>query len=124
MGASNTKDHEAHFGKNNRKIVVLGLAQTGKSSMAMLTVDFCKKISEGKFIYDYITTEKPRFYEIQYEFQDWTLIDVGGTPRSSMHWRNFMEGAHGIVFMIDASKKQEFELVKLEIENLINNYYA
>ena len=35
-----------------------------------------------------------------------------------------MEGAHGIIFMIDASKKQDFDLVKLEIENLINNYYA
>lgn len=80
-------------------------------------------ISEGKFIYDYITTEKPRYYEIQYEEQDWTLIDLGGSARCSMHWRNFLEGAHGIVFIIDMTDESKFPQAKYEIESLINNNY-
>lgn len=41
-----------------------------------------------------------------------------------MQWRNFLEGAHGIVFLIDASNAEDFPIAKSEIENLVNNHYA
>ncbi len=62
--------------------------------------------------------------------QDWTLIvgsgqqDVGGTARASMQWRNFLEGAHGIVFLVDANNAEDFPIAKSEIESLVNNHYA
>lgn len=87
-------------------------------------LDFCKRLKEGKFIYDYIRTDKPATYEIQYEFQDWYVTDIGGTPRGTMQWRNFLEGAHGIIFMIDSVNKNDYILAKAEIENLINNHYS
>lgn len=41
-----------------------------------------------------------------------------------MHWRNFLEGAHGVVFMVDSSDTSKFAQVKYEIESLINNNYC
>lgn len=52
------------------------------------------------------------------------MIDIGGTARNIMHWRNFLEGAHGIVFMIDSNDVDKFPQVKYEIESLINNNYC
>ena len=41
-----------------------------------------------------------------------------------MHWRNFLDGAHGIVYIIDASDPAVFEVAKNDIDNLVNNHYA
>lgn len=35
-----------------------------------------------------------------------------------------MEGAHGIIFMVDANDTDKYEMVKYEIESLINNNYC
>lgn|SRR3990167_6121461 len=41
-----------------------------------------------------------------------------------MHWRNFLDGAYGIVYVIDASDSASFEIAKNDIDNLVNNHYA
>lgn len=51
------------------------------------------------------------------------MIDLGGTARCAMHWRNFLEGAHGIVFIMDLNDESKYAEAKYEIESLINNNY-
>jgi 50S ribosomal subunit-associated GTPase HflX len=41
-----------------------------------------------------------------------------------MHWRNFLDGAFGIVYVVDASDPSIFEIAKNDIDNLVNNHYA
>lgn len=40
-----------------------------------------------------------------------------------MQWRTFLEGANGIVFVVDVTDDDKFPLVKNEIESLINANY-
>ncbi|NWX24425.1 ARL14 protein, partial [Aegotheles bennettii] len=112
MGLQNTK----HPKVKQANILMLGLDSAGKSTLlykfkysdAFLTVPTIG------FNVDMLETEK-----------DFTLTfwDVGGQQKMRQAWCHFLEGADGLLYVVDSSDKQRLEESKKEFEVILKNEF-
>jgi len=90
MGNKSLTNHEKHYKKNKRKILIIGVENAGKTNL-------CRILSNGTFIYDHIPTEELKSYEINYNGQEWEIIVIS-ISSEGLRWKrtcpNAMENTY------------------------------
>jgi len=99
-GKNPTKNHKKWYSEENRKIVIVGLPSSGKTT-------FCHKISKQSFLTHYDPTKVITEYRVTYDDQKWSLVDTPGETRLRMFWPHQYIGAHAIMFIVDASEEED-----------------
>ncbi|NWU81402.1 ARL14 protein, partial [Onychorhynchus coronatus] len=110
MGHQNTKPSRA----KRANIVMLGLDSAGKSTLLykLRYKDVFLTVPTIGFNVDMIETG--RGFTL-------TFWDVGGQEKMRQVWSNFLEGADGLLYVVDSSDKRRLEESRREFELTLKN---
>lgn len=114
MGEKSSKfNHSRWFSKNHRRVICVGLKNSGKSSItSYLTMNYPRaakplpEIGCYKFKVDKFTIA---FY------------DLKGDEQSRFFWRHHFEGSQGVVFVADISDSEGFDSNKQVLQELMSD---
>jgi len=95
-------NHSRWFGKNKRKVIFLGLENSGKS--AFLTYLLTKKFED-----DIEPTKDVVIETVQIKQLKFIIFDLAGAERQRIFWRHNFQGTQGVIFFIDGSDEKKFK---------------
>lgn len=112
MGGKISKfNHVRWFGKNHRRVIILGLQHSGKSTLTqVLTSEFERAAKPLPEI---------GCYKIKVDKLTLSLYDLKGDSQSKFFWRHHFEGSQGVVFVLDLTKPEEIEQAKTTLHELL-----
>ncbi|CCW67253.1 unnamed protein product [Phytomonas sp. Hart1] len=108
-------DWLAFLGLSNKtgKILFLGLDNAGKTTLL------------GKLATDQVHVYRPTFHP---NVEELTLgriklktIDMGGHSEARRLWKDYFTKVDGVVFIVDAARRDRFEEARTELDNLIRS---
>merc|ERR1712232_1125051 len=111
MGAVFTRVLDRLVGKQNRRIVMVGLDAAGKT-----TVLYNLKLGE-------VLTTTPTIgfnvEEVEYKNISFQVWDIGGQDRIHKLWRHYYSGSHGAIFVIDSRDRDRIEDAREELAKML-----
>ena len=107
------KNLKSFFGFKEYKIVMLGLDASGKTSILY-------KIKHGKNE-QVIPTIGFNVENINFEGFNLNIWDVGSPEKIRPLWKHYLDDIAALIFVIDSSNTERFEIVKLELNHLFLN---
>jgi len=102
----------SRFRKQKIRILLLGLDAAGKT-----TILGQMKIGEAR---PTVPTVGFNVEEVTYKNLTFDVWDVGGQDRLRPLWRHYYRGASGVIFAVDSSDSDRFEIVKKELHKLMH----
>jgi len=100
--------------KASRKVLILGLEQSGKSALL-------SQISkEGTDCSEYLPTKGFNVVCISFDKIDLNIWEVGGAVEYRFYWRNFQQSTDLILFAVDASDRARFPAAKKYFNDIIS----
>ncbi|CAL1129513.1 unnamed protein product [Cladocopium goreaui] len=105
MGLSFTKIWTRLVGKQDRKIVMVGLDAAGKT-----TVLYQLKLQEVLMT---IPTIGFNVETVEYRNIRFTVWDIGGQDKIRSLWKHYFLGAHGVIFVLDSSLALQLRLEEM-----------
>ncbi|XP_047129021.2 uncharacterized protein LOC100214495 isoform X1 [Hydra vulgaris] len=100
-----------------RKIVILGLENSGKST---LVAQLSKK---GNHYMEYKPTKGFNVKCISFDNCDLSIWEIGGEEDYRVYWRNFSYTTDMIIFVIDSSDRNKFKSAKTFFSEILENLH-
>lgn len=96
MGAKWTKfNHSRWFSKRHRRVLVLGIEDSGKSAIVQIITANLPKAG--------MPIPALGCYKVQYNGLNINLYDLKGDQQNQFFWRHHFQGSQGVVFVVDMS---------------------
>jgi len=111
MGAGVSKIWHRLIGKQEMRIIMLGLDDAGKTTVLY-------KLKLGQ-IYSTIPTIGFNVENVQYKNIVFTVWDVGGQDKIRELWKRYYQGTQGIVFVVDSHDRARFNTARGELVKLL-----
>ncbi len=115
MGLLISKIVSSIFGSKERKIVIVGLNNAGKT-----TILYAMHLGR------YVTTAPTlggNVEEVNVGGVKMVMWDLGGQEALRSAWSLYYEGAHGVVLVVDSTDKARFHLVKKELGSILAHHH-
>eukprot|EP01129_Flabellula_baltica_P003442 TRINITY_DN131_c0_g2_i1.p1 TRINITY_DN131_c0_g2~~TRINITY_DN131_c0_g2_i1.p1 ORF type:complete len:197 (+),score=46.78 TRINITY_DN131_c0_g2_i1:50-592(+) len=99
------------FGKEERRILMLGLDAAGKTTVLY-------KLKMGEVVTT-VPTIGFNVETVEYRNIKFTVWDVGGQDRIRRLWRHYYEGTNGLIYVVDSNDRERIEESAIELEKLL-----
>jgi len=113
MGGAIAKlmDKLAGFGKEERRIVILGLDAAGKSTLLY-------KLKLGETLTT-VPTIGFNCETVDYKNVSFTAWDVGGQDKIRRLWRHYLAGTDALLWVVDSADEDRMELAREELHKML-----
>ncbi len=113
MGSAFTKLFDTFFGKKEMRILMLGLDAAGKT-----TILYNLKLGE---VVSSVPTIGFNVETVEYKKIKFTVWDIGGQTIIRSNWKYYYENTDALIYVVDSSDKERFELAKQELQSVLDN---
>ncbi|CAJ1452543.1 unnamed protein product [Effrenium voratum] len=112
MGVAVTKIWQRLIGKQEMRILMVGLDDAGKTTILY-------KVKLGEVATTIPTTD---FYVDSAKCNNlsFTVWDVGGQDKIRPLWRNYYQGTNGLIFVVDSNDRDRIEDARGELNKMLN----
>jgi len=100
------------FGKEERRILMVGLDAAGKT-----TILYKLKLGE---IVTTIPTIGFNVETVEYKNISFTVWDVGGQDKIRPLWRHYYQNTQGLIFVVDSNDRDRIDDAKEELHRMLN----
>ena len=100
------------FGKEERRILMVGLDAAGKT-----TILYKLKLGE---IVTTIPTIGFNVETLEYENISFSMWDVGGQDKIRPLWRHYYQNTQGLIFVVDSNDRDRIDDAKEELHRMLN----
>jgi small GTP-binding protein len=111
MGLSISKVFERWFGKQEMRILMLGLDAAGKT-----TILYKLKLGE---VVSSVPTIGFNVETVEYKNIKFTVWDVGGQDKIRLLWRHYYQNTQGLIFVVDSSDKDRIDVAREELMRML-----
>ena len=111
MGSSFGKIWARFFGKQEMRILMVGLDAAGKT-----TILYKLKLGE---VVTTIPTIGFNVETVEYKNISFTVWDVGGQDKIRLLWRHYYQNTQGIIFVVDSNDRDRVEDAKEELHRML-----
>jgi small GTP-binding protein len=116
MGTVLTKILNKLNGTKEKRILILGLDATGKTTILnQLCTPNCTNNTSFHAPTIGFNVEQVRYKKIKFTF--W---DIGGDECIRFLWRRYYSGTNGLVFVVDSQDKQRLDITRMELNLLLD----
>jgi len=112
MGASFGKLFARLFGKEDMRILMVGLDAAGKT-----TILYKLKLGE---IVTTIPTIGFNVETVEYKNINFTVWDVGGQDKIRPLWRHYFQNTQGLIFVVDSNDRERINEANEELQKMLN----
>jgi len=112
MGLSFTKLFSRLFGKQEMRILMVGLDAAGKT-----TILYKLKLGE---VVTTIPTIGFNVETVEYKNISFTVWDVGGQDKIRPLWRHYYQNTQGLIFVVDSNDRDRVEDAREELNKMLN----
>ncbi|OZJ05758.1 ADP-ribosylation factor [Bifiguratus adelaidae] len=112
MGLSISKLLQGLFGKQEMRILMVGLDAAGKT-----TILYKLKLGE---IVTTIPTIGFNVETVEYKNISFTVWDVGGQDKIRPLWRHYFQNTQGIIFVVDSNDRDRISEARDELTRMLN----
>jgi len=112
MGLSFTKIWSLLAGKEDKRMVMVGLDAAGKT-----TILYKLKLGE---VVTTIPTIGFNVESVEYKNIRFTVWDIGGQDKIRKLWRYYYAGTHGVIFVVDSTDRDRIHDAREELEQLLD----
>ncbi|KAI9225135.1 putative ADP-ribosylation factor [Blastocladiella britannica] len=112
MGLSISKLLSSLFGKQEMRILMVGLDAAGKT-----TILYKLKLGE---IVTTIPTIGFNVETVEYKNISFTVWDVGGQDKIRPLWRHYFQNTQGIIFVVDSNDRERINEARDELQRMLN----
>ncbi|KAI0801916.1 Arl8a protein [Irpex lacteus] len=101
------------FFSKTAEITIVGLQASGKTS-------FVNVIGNGQWSEDVVPTVSFHFRKVRRGNVTLKVWDLAGQPRYRNIWDRYCNGVDAIVFVVDSTDQEKFEVAKFELHQLLH----
>ena len=112
MGLTISKVWDRLFGKQEMRILMVGLDAAGKT-----TILYKLKLGE---VVTTIPTIGFNVEEVEYKNIRFNVWDVGGQDKIRPLWRHYYQNTNGIIFVVDSNDRDRVEDARTELERMLS----
>ena len=112
MGLAFSGIFKRMFGKEERRILMVGLDAAGKT-----TILYKLKLGE---IVTTIPTIGFNVETVEYKNISFTVWDVGGQDKIRPLWRHYYQNTQGLIFVVDSNDRDRIDDAKEELHRMLN----
>jgi len=112
MGMAFTKLFTKLLGKQEMRILMVGLDAAGKT-----TILYKLKLGE---VVTTIPTIGFNVETVEYKNISFTVWDVGGQDKIRPLWRHYYQGTQGLIFVVDSNDRDRVEDAREELNKMLN----
>jgi len=112
MGLAFTKLWQRMVGKQEMRILMVGLDAAGKT-----TILYKLKLGE---VVTTIPTIGFNVETVEYKNISFTVWDVGGQDKIRPLWRHYYTGTNGLIFVVDSNDRDRVEDAREELTKMLN----
>mmetsp|Transcript_59154 Transcript_59154/g.129757 ORF Transcript_59154/g.129757 Transcript_59154/m.129757 type:complete len:184 (+) Transcript_59154:144-695(+) len=112
MGLRISSIFDAFFGKQEVRILMVGLDAAGKT-----TILYKLKLGE---VVTTIPTIGFNVETVEYKNISFTVWDVGGQDKIRPLWRHYYQNTQGLIFVVDSNDRDRIEASREELHKMIN----
>jgi ADP-ribosylation factor protein 1 len=112
MGLAFSSLWQRMFGKEERRILMVGLDAAGKT-----TILYKLKLGE---IVTTIPTIGFNVETVEYKNISFTVWDVGGQDKIRPLWRHYYQNTQGLIFVVDSNDRDRVDDAKEELHRMLN----
>jgi len=112
MGLAFTKLWQRMVGKQEMRILMVGLDAAGKT-----TILYKLKLGE---VVTTIPTIGFNVETVEYKNISFTVWDVGGQDKIRPLWRHYYQGTQGLIFVVDSNDRDRAEDAREELMKMLN----
>merc|ERR1711990_1321435 len=112
MGLFFSKIWERMLGKQEMRILMVGLDAAGKT-----TILYKLKLGE---VVTTIPTIGFNVETVEYKNISFTVWDVGGQDKIRPLWRHYYQNTQGLIFVVDSSDKERVQEARDELNKMLN----
>ena len=112
MGLAFSGIFKRMFGKEERRILMVGLDAAGKT-----TILYKLKLGE---IVTTIPTIGFNVETVEYKNISFTVWDVGGQDKIRPLWRHYYQNTQGLIFVVDSNDRDRVDDAKEELHRMLN----
>merc|ERR1712232_78313 len=112
MGLTFSRVWERMFGKQEMRILMIGLDAAGKT-----TILYKLKLGE---VVTTIPTIGFNVETVEYKNLSFTVWDVGGQDKIRPLWRHYYQGTNGLIYVVDSNDRDRVEDAKEELMKMLN----
>merc|ERR1712056_88874 len=112
MGLAFTKLFAKLMGKQEMRILMVGLDAAGKT-----TVLYRLKLGE---VVTTIPTIGFNVETVEYRNLKFNVWDVGGQDRIRKLWRHYFRGTNGVIYVVDSNDRDRVEDAREELTKMLN----
>ena len=114
MGAFFSKLFDSIFSKRDVRILLLGLAAAGKT-----TILYNFKLGE---VVASVPTVGFNVESVEYKNIKFTMWDIGGQDVIRPLWRYYYSNTEGLIYVVDSSDSEQIDLAKEELWKMLDEY--
>jgi Arf/Sar family protein len=111
MGQSISSLFKSHIGKQDVRILMVGLDAAGKT-----TILYKLKLGE---IVTTIPTIGFNVETVEYKNLKFTMWDVGGQDKLRPLWRHYFQNTNGIIFVVDSNDRDRVAQARDELQKML-----
>ncbi|OLP92643.1 ADP-ribosylation factor [Symbiodinium microadriaticum] len=112
MGLAFTKIWQRMIGKQEMRILMVGLDAAGKT-----TILYKLKLGE---VVTTIPTIGFNVETVEYKNLSFTVWDVGGQDKIRPLWRHYYQGTNGLIYVVDSNDRDRIEDAREELNKMLN----
>ena len=112
MGLAFTKIWQRMIGKQEMRILMVGLDAAGKT-----TILYKLKLGE---VVTTIPTIGFNVETVEYKNLSFTVWDVGGQDTIRPLWRHYYQGTNGLIYVVDSNDRDRIEDAREELTKMLN----
>eukprot|EP00439_Symbiodinium_sp_Y106_P002751 s9445_g1.t1 len=112
MGLAFTKIWQRLIGKQEMRILMVGLDAAGKT-----TILYKLKLGE---VVTTIPTIGFNVETVEYKNLSFTVWDVGGQDKIRPLWRHYYQGTNGLIYVVDSNDRDRIEDAREELNKMLN----
>ncbi|CAJ1441756.1 unnamed protein product [Effrenium voratum] len=112
MGLAFTKIWQRLIGKQEMRILMVGLDAAGKT-----TILYKLKLGE---VVTTIPTIGFNVETVEYKNLSFTVWDVGGQDKIRPLWRHYYQGTNGLIYVVDSNDRDRIEDAREELTKMLN----
>jgi len=111
MGLSFSKIWDRMFGKEDKRILMVGLDAAGKT-----TILYKLKLGE---VVTTIPTIGFNVETVDYRNISFTVWDVGGQDKIRPLWRHYYQNTQGLIFVVDSNDRERVDAARDELHRML-----
>jgi len=112
MGLAFSRIWERMFGKQEMRILMVGLDAAGKT-----TILYKLKLGE---VVTTIPTIGFNVETVEYKNISFTVWDVGGQDKIRPLWRHYYQNTQGLIFVVDSNDRDRIDAARDEMHRMLN----